>query len=105
LYISPNGSFATGILGGRNAQFARQLTSPPGSGMTGRHVGGSNYLFCDGHAKWLQGAQVSNGYGNNDSNCPQDSSDLSSGGTCNNVGQVQAAGTSSSTFAGTMSAI
>ena len=28
-----------------------------------RHLEGSNYLFADGHAKWLKGSNVS--YGNN----------------------------------------
>lgn len=29
--------------------------------MTGRHIGGSNYVMADGHAKWLRGSQVSAG--------------------------------------------
>lgn len=28
---------------------------------SGRHLDGTNYLFCDGHVKWLKGAQVSSG--------------------------------------------
>ena len=28
---------------------------------TGRHSDGSNFLFCDGHVKWLRGSQVSTG--------------------------------------------
>jgi prepilin-type N-terminal cleavage/methylation domain-containing protein/prepilin-type processing-associated H-X9-DG protein len=31
---------------------------------TGRHSGGSNFVLCDGHAKWLPGAAVSGGYPN-----------------------------------------
>jgi len=30
-------------------------------GTTGRHSNGSNYLLCDGHAKWLSGSHVSPG--------------------------------------------
>jgi prepilin-type processing-associated H-X9-DG protein len=30
---------------------------------TPRHNGGSNWLACDGHAKWLMGTKVSNGTG------------------------------------------
>jgi prepilin-type N-terminal cleavage/methylation domain-containing protein/prepilin-type processing-associated H-X9-DG protein len=30
---------------------------------TPRHSNGSNFAFCDGHAKWLTGGQVSSGYG------------------------------------------
>ncbi len=29
---------------------------------TGRHSNGSNYIFCDGHAKWLQPSAVSGGW-------------------------------------------
>jgi prepilin-type N-terminal cleavage/methylation domain-containing protein/prepilin-type processing-associated H-X9-DG protein len=29
--------------------------------MTGRHIGGANYVMADGHAKWLRGSQVSAG--------------------------------------------
>ena len=34
-------------------------SSPP---LTGLHNGGSNFLFCDGHVKWLLGANVSDGF-------------------------------------------
>lgn len=31
---------------------------------TGRHTDGANYMFADGHAKWIRGSQVSGGYTN-----------------------------------------
>jgi prepilin-type N-terminal cleavage/methylation domain-containing protein/prepilin-type processing-associated H-X9-DG protein len=33
----------------------------------GRHSNGSNYVFADGHAKWLRASQVSAGYNNDPS--------------------------------------
>jgi prepilin-type N-terminal cleavage/methylation domain-containing protein/prepilin-type processing-associated H-X9-DG protein len=30
--------------------------------LTGRHRGGSNFEFCDGHVRWLRGTSVSAGY-------------------------------------------
>ena len=58
------------------------LGSPPKapSGYTssaGRHVGGSNFLLSDGHAKWLRGPSVSAGANNPSSGCPQDTSGTS----------------------------
>lgn len=34
------------------------------SGPKGHHQDGSNYLFCDGHAKWAAGSQIWAGYTN-----------------------------------------
>jgi prepilin-type N-terminal cleavage/methylation domain-containing protein/prepilin-type processing-associated H-X9-DG protein len=42
---------------------------------TGRHTGGSNFLFCDGHVKYLKGTQISTGF------TPADVT--GAGGTCN----------------------
>ena len=62
---------ANGITGGRNyATYAAWIQSP-----TGRHLDGANYLFVDGHAKWLLGYNVSTGRGQNApkyTNCNQD---------------------------------
>ena len=41
---------------GKSAGFYLTATNP-----TGRHTGGSNYLFFDGHVKWLVGTSVSFG--------------------------------------------
>ena len=49
-----------GVSGPRTADFqagpGKFYTAP-----TGRHADGSNFLFCDGHVKWLRGSQVSTG--------------------------------------------
>ena len=60
------GRSATGTLGGRafNSSFQDQPT--------GRHTDGSNFIFCDGHAKWLRGASVSSGVTPDLSTCNQD---------------------------------
>ncbi|MDR3707440.1 MAG: DUF1559 domain-containing protein [Capsulimonadaceae bacterium] len=42
-------------------QNASTAGTPGFYNMTGRHSGGSNYLLCDGHVKWLMGTQVSAG--------------------------------------------
>ena len=50
----------------------------------GRHQGGSNYLMCDGHAKWLRPSQVSPG-GNNsaDGSCTYGYSWIADNTDCN----------------------
>lgn len=55
-YTGRNGAaYATGILGARTtgSWFLFQKDA--------RHTGGANYLLADGHAKWLNGSQVSSG--------------------------------------------
>ena len=37
----------------------------------GVHTGGSNFIFCDGHVKWLAGTQVSGGWNALAKGCPQ----------------------------------
>ncbi|HEY3328567.1 MAG TPA: DUF1559 domain-containing protein [Capsulimonadaceae bacterium] len=63
-----HGHYATGVLGGDGAH--NWLTSFPDR--DGRHVGGSNYLLCDGHVKWLMAENVSPGIANSTpTNAPQ----------------------------------
>ncbi|HEY3329883.1 MAG TPA: DUF1559 domain-containing protein [Capsulimonadaceae bacterium] len=55
---SDGSTFATGYMGGRGA-----WNNPYGQfpSQDGRHSGGANYLYVDGHVKWLTGNLVSNG--------------------------------------------
>ena len=88
---SPTSGYATGDMG------QPTNTTSPGNGdagqHTGRHTDGANFLFCDGHVKWLRPVAISPG-------SPADNA---------TVGQAQgqygsgAAGTGVSTFAGTFS--
>ena len=86
--------YATGKLAGNGTDF---LVNP-----TGVHTDGSDWLFADGHVKWLRGAAVSGGGGNNnDSNCDQYTQD--GGGACAAANQEVAAGTNVSQYAATFS--
>ena len=86
--------YATGQLSGNGTDF---LLKP-----TGVHTDGSNFLFADGHVKWLRGAAVSGGGGNNnDANCDQYTQD--GGGACAAGNQQVAAGTSVDKYAATFS--
>jgi len=60
-------ALATGYLG-RTSSPIRYYSFQHSNGVqlgtaTGRHNGGANYAFCDGHVKWLLGNQVSSGDG------------------------------------------
>ncbi len=69
--ISANGNscslpLATGFMGGSagfRAGSLKTIPDPDGNYLSqwGRHTQASNFLFCDGHVKWLRGAQVSTG--------------------------------------------
>lgn len=85
---------ATGLLSGQDA-----ATYIPGTvqAKEGRHSGGSNYVLCDGHAKWYIGSKVSPGWGpmtaqwlNSNGGCQANTwatvpSDLLSNASCGNV--------------------
>ena len=53
--------YATGYLNGVSQNLG-QFNSPNGRHSGGGNAGGANYVMCDGHAKFLIGAQVSPGY-------------------------------------------
>ncbi|MGI4790889.1 MAG: DUF1559 domain-containing protein [Janthinobacterium lividum] len=63
--IGANGSYYNG--NGAALQYATGMMlnsvsgSPGFQAQTGRHTDGSDYLFEDGHVKWLRGSQVSDG--------------------------------------------
>jgi prepilin-type N-terminal cleavage/methylation domain-containing protein/prepilin-type processing-associated H-X9-DG protein len=68
LWMNPNaggsnGFYATGLLGTQTGNV--NPSDGWGSGnfysATGRHLDGSNFLFADGHVKWLKGETVSPG--------------------------------------------
>ncbi len=84
--LSDGSAFATGYMGGRG-NFSNPYNQFPA--LEGRHSRGSNYLFVDGHVKWLMGDQVSNGTQAPSSTYAQ--------------GSQNAAGTEVSTFAATFS--
>jgi prepilin-type N-terminal cleavage/methylation domain-containing protein/prepilin-type processing-associated H-X9-DG protein len=101
---SYNGVYDTGVLGNitdPGVYFSGAAISCPGpncwyspanyfNNKLGRHTGGSNFLYGDGHAKWTNGVKISGGANNSTTgNC----------GTVNNL----ASNTSCTTFAGTFS--
>jgi prepilin-type N-terminal cleavage/methylation domain-containing protein/prepilin-type processing-associated H-X9-DG protein len=107
LYVfgSGNGSggaaLSTGCLGGLTSSVScPQNTNGGFAAPTGRHTDGSNYLFCDGHVKWLRGAQVSPGSVALAEDCAQ------GGGSptdCSTTVGSMAAGTANGQFAATFS--
>jgi prepilin-type processing-associated H-X9-DG protein len=85
------GDYMTGILNGSGGVVGTQ----PYTNATGLHTDGSNYLFADGHVKWMRGSAVSAGFNN------PNATDCGSGSGATRI----AAGTSCSdaTVAGTFS--
>jgi prepilin-type N-terminal cleavage/methylation domain-containing protein/prepilin-type processing-associated H-X9-DG protein len=81
--------YATGYMGGRLPVDPQQTQFQQAEG---RHSGGSNFLLCDGHARWLPGARVSSGLNAAAPNCLQDNRDGEPG--CG--GQFNASGTEAS---------
>lgn len=59
-----NGVLWTGYPWADSAIAADTAPDPPmsPSAVNGYHSGGSNYLACDGHVKWLQGTKLSFGF-------------------------------------------
>ncbi len=102
---SQGGNVDTGCLGGLNCA-PYVLDGPYQEGfesLTGRHTAGSNYLLCDGHAKWLRGASVSGGYNAPAQDCNQNATPSVADCTTTPSGSGMAAGTGSGQFAATFS--
>jgi prepilin-type N-terminal cleavage/methylation domain-containing protein/prepilin-type processing-associated H-X9-DG protein len=81
--------YATGYLGSQTGT----LNTAAGSGQgfykeTGRHLDGSNFLYADGHVKWLKGEKVSPG--NTATNATDAETNPRAAGTENTAGGHQA---------------
>ena len=61
--VNGNGAYNYFVDAGHSAGFCCGVASIYPD-YTGVHLTGANYLFADGHVKWLQGAQVSGGLNN-----------------------------------------
>jgi prepilin-type processing-associated H-X9-DG protein/prepilin-type N-terminal cleavage/methylation domain-containing protein len=83
----PDNQYATGLIGGRPPSPPSQFHSAKG-----RHSGGSDYLFADGHVKWLRGEDVSSGLNAPTPNCNQDNTPALNG-CATGHGELHAAGT------------
>jgi prepilin-type N-terminal cleavage/methylation domain-containing protein/prepilin-type processing-associated H-X9-DG protein len=106
-----NSLLQTGCLGGPcTAGSAASGTDDSKGGnnyaaVTGWHTDGSNFLMCDGHAKWLRGAAVSPGNSAFAADCNQNGApgvaDCQGGAAV----KAMAAGTANSNYAATFSPI
>ncbi len=94
--------YETGLMGGNGGRvcpYTQGVQNPQFDAITGRHSDGSNFLFGDGHVKWLRGASVSNGH-----NAAQETDDQMGGANCTStVATNTAAGTGNNKFAATFS--
>ena len=70
--------YATGYLGGRLPHDPRATQF---SITQGRHHGGANYAFADGHTRWLRGERVSAGLVAQSATAPQDAPEFHAAGT------------------------
>ena len=89
------GSYATGDMGQPANMNNTNNANGDGGQHTGRHTDGSNFLFCDGHVKWLRPVAVS----------PGSVADNPTVGQAKGINSSGAAGTGVSTFAGTFSPV
>ena len=76
------GGYITGITGVPPGAAAISSQCPSFYVGTGRHLEGANYLFADGHVKWLKSSAISVGRSNasetgNEGNCPRANSTTS----------------------------
>jgi len=68
--------YATGVLRNYNANVNPSTVFTT----TGRHTGGSNFIFADGHAKWLRPTAVSGGFTNTETSMPGACQNYDNGG-------------------------
>ncbi|MCW3058810.1 MAG: prepilin-type N-terminal cleavage/methylation domain [Capsulimonas sp.] len=96
------GLLVTGCLGGLDcsAYVNRDGGVRGYASKTGLHTDGSNFMFTDGHVKWLRGSSISGGMTAQAEDCNQDGSPAMPDCGAN---PYMAAGTGSSQFAGTFS--
>ena len=96
--------YATGYLGGRlpsNSAAADPSTATQFAASEGRHSGGSDFLFGDGHCRWLRGAQVSSGQTATAAACNQDNAPALPG--CDGAFRAAGADSAAETFRATFS--
>lgn len=99
----PTEFYATGLLGSPPEDGTYYYPPDGDLATNGRHSEGANYVFADGHVKWLLGSRVSPGQNNNNSDCDQNTLDKY-GAKCAGTQDGYAAGTNSKDFAATFSA-
>ena len=93
----PSGYYNTGVLSGQTLPGTLTVGNVNLACPAGVHLDGSNYLFCDGHVKWLPGGNVSPGW----PALTSSSAPVASYGGNNGL----AAGTANSNYAATFSPI
>lgn len=98
----PSAYYNTGPLNGESVPATLDVGRVNTNKPDGVHTAGSNFLFCDGHVKWLRGESVSPGWPAPSATSPQVSA-FSPTGTPAGGGIGNAAGTANPDFSATFS--